>query len=112
MIVYHPTLVTELSKVGLPVYYDNFITARETPCITYYEITNFDTVVGETLGYSEIAFQIKVWAESVAEMNKYAAEVDKIMRPLGFKRGYSTEMYEESIGAKILRYTARAVEKY
>lgn len=48
-------------KVIAPVEYELFVTDKTPiPCITYYENGNDDNLVGDTLGYSNIRYMIKV----------------------------------------------------
>ena len=60
MIDYGPTLVATLSTI-LPTYYEMTLTrGTKTPCISYMETNNYTTEKGDTLGYSRLAYQIKV----------------------------------------------------
>ena len=62
MIDYHKTLVGALKAI-LPAHYEMTITAKTpTPCITYLELSNTMAETGTTLGYSHVAYQIKVWS--------------------------------------------------
>ena len=60
MIDYHYELVNALKTI-LPTHYEMTLTSKTTtPCISYMEINNYVSINGETLGYSRIAYQIKV----------------------------------------------------
>lgn len=114
MIDFHSTLVSALSNI-LPTYYEMQLHSEtETPCISYMELNNYDDATGDTVGYSRITYQIKVWADKVADLQRYTMEIDKVIRPLGFKRLSSGELYDNnsSMMQKILTYEALAIEKY
>lgn len=86
----------------------------KTPCISYMEINNYDDATGDTVGYSRINYQIKVWATDIALIQKYAVEIDKVLRPLGWKRISSGELYDNnsSMIQKIMTYEGLALENY
>ena len=116
MIDYHTKLKNALNKV-LPTHYEMTLTSKtKTPCISYMELNNYVVTGadGNTLGYSRISYQVKVWATKIADIQKYALEVDKALRPLGFRRVAAGELYDNnsSMIQKILTYEALALEDY
>ena len=114
MIDYHSTLVSALKTI-LPTHYEMVLhSGLDTPCISYMEMNNYDDATGDTLGYSRLSYQIKVWANDIATIQKYALEIDKTLRPLGFKRISSNELYDtqSTMIQKILGYQALAQEEY
>lgn len=114
MIDYHKDLVGALNKV-LPTHYEMTLTSKtKTPCISYMETNNYSAPGGETVGYSRITYQVKVWATNIELIQKYAKEVDAVLRPLGFTRIASGELYdnESSMIQKIMTYEALAYENY
>ena len=114
MIDFHSELVSALNTV-LPTHYELALTKdTQTPCISYQERNNYDTETGDTLGYSRIIYTVKVWANSLALIQKYAQEIDKALRPLGFKRTSSGELYDNqsTMIQKIMTYEALASENY
>lgn len=116
MINYHERLVAALEKV-LPTYYEMQLTSgTKTPCISYMELSNNSAteVVGATVGYSRISYQVKVWATDIALIQKYALEVDNALRPLGWKRAASGEMYDpnSSMIQKVMTFEALALEEF
>ena len=86
----------------------------ETPCISYMEINNYVAEYGSNLSYSRITYQIKVWSNDIAEIQEYALKIDEVLRPLGFKRISSGELYDNqsTMIQKILTYEALASETY
>ena len=115
MINYHTELVASLKTIGIPVQYEMTLTSKTaTPCISYMEINNYSSATGDTLGYSVITYQVKVWANSIEEIQRYSLEVDKALRPLGFKRTSSGELYDNqsTLIQKILSYEALASEEF
>jgi hypothetical protein len=114
MIDYHAKLVSALNTV-LPTCYEMALTSKtQTPCISYMEINNYSTSTGDTLGYSRITYQVKVWADNIGVIQNYALEIDKVLRPLGFMRISSGELYDNnsSMIQKIMTYEALALEDY
>jgi hypothetical protein len=114
MIDYHKELVAALSSV-LPTHYEMTLTSKTaTPCISYMELNNYASAQGDTLGYSAIAYQIKVWATDIATIQKYALELDNVLRPLGFTRVASAELYDNnsSMIQKVMNYEALALEEF
>lgn len=114
MINYHSDLVSALNKV-LPTHYEMALTSKtNTPCISYMELNNYVDTSGNTLGYSRIVYQVKVWANDIGTIQKYALEIDKTLRPLGWVRISSGELYDNqsTMIQKILTYEALASEVY
>ncbi len=114
MIDYHTSLVSSLSTI-LPTHYEMVITSNTpTPCITYLELNNYDTDTGDTLGYSRVQYRVKVWGNNIGVLQQYAQAIDSVLRPLGFKRISSGELYDinSTMIQKILSYEALAIEEY
>lgn len=114
MIDFHKELVSALSKV-LPTHYELALTSgTKTPCISYQERNNYDTDTGDTLGYSRITYTVKVWGNEIEALQRYAKEIDKVLRPIGFKRTSSQELHDmqSTMLQKILTYEALASENY
>lgn len=114
MINYHKELVAALETV-LPTHYELVLhSGLATPCISYQESNNYDTETGDTLGYSRVSYTVKVWGNNIAEIQKYVLEIDKVLRPIGFKRTSSGELPDKnsSMIQKILTYEALALENY
>lgn len=114
MIDYDTLLVAALKKV-LPTYYELVLTSKtKTPCISYQENNNYDDLTGNTIGYSRISYTVKVWSTEIAELKKYAQQIDVVLRPLGFKRISSGELADRNstMIQKILTYEALALEHY
>lgn len=114
MIDYHQELVSALTQV-LPTHYEMALTSKTaTPCISYMETNNYTSDIGDTVGYSYITYQVKVWANNIAVIQQYAVEIDKALRPLGFKRVSSGELYDNNstMIQKILTYEALASENF
>ena len=114
MINYHSNLVTALKTV-LPTHYEMILhSGLKTPCISYMEINNYVDSNGDTLGYSRITYQVKVWSDKIDDLQKYALEIDTVLRPLGWKRISSGELYDNqsTMMQKIMTYEALAYETY
>lgn len=114
MIDYHADLVKALEKV-LPTHYEMTLTAdTETPCISYMELNNSSSTLGETMEYSNISYQVKVWDIDIAEIQKYALMVDDVLRPLGFRRTASVELYDRNSAMiqKVMTYEGLGKEDF
>jgi hypothetical protein len=114
MVDYCKELVSALETV-LPTHYELALTSKtKTPCISYQERNNYVSTNGDTRGYSVISFTVKVWANNIADIMKYAAEVDSVLRSIGFKRVSSNELYDinSTMIQKILTYEALALEEF
>jgi len=113
MIDYHTSLVSSLKKV-LPTYHEMILTEdSETPCISYMESNNYVAESGDTLEYSNLSYIIKVWANDIKTIQEYALKIDLVLRPLGWKRVSSGELYDKnsSMIQKIMTYQALGYEK-
>ena len=114
MIDYNKEMVSALNTV-LPTHYELALTSKtETPCISYQERNNYVSANGDTLGYSNISFTIKIWGKNIADIMNYAIEVDNVLRPIGFKRTSSNELYDRNSAMiqKIMTYEALCLEDY
>lgn len=114
MINYHAELVSALNNI-LPTHYELTLhRGLSTPCISYMEISNIDAEVGDTLGYSRIQYQIKVWSNRIDEIQRYALEIDAVVRPLGFTRVSCNELHdrESTMIQKIMTYEAKGLEEF
>lgn len=114
MVDYNKELVSALETV-LPTHYELALTSKtETPCISYQERNNYVSVNGNTRGYSMVSFTVKVWANNVADIMKYSVEVDDVLRPIGFKRTSSNELYDinSTMIQKIMTYEALFLEDF
>lgn len=114
MIDYHKDIVNALNTI-LPTHYEmNLHSGLAVPCISYMEINNYVSTYADKLGYSRISYQIKVWANDIADIQKYAGMIDNVMRPLGWVRISSGELYDNqsTMIQKILTYEALALEVY
>lgn len=115
MIDYHAKLISTLETIGIPVHYEMVLhSGLKTPCISYMELSNVAAQEGDTLGYSRLQYQIKVWGTNVADLQKYALQIDEVLRPLGFKRVGCNEMYDNNSAMiqKIMSYECLALEDF
>lgn len=86
MFNYYGEMIKALNSV-LPTHYEMTLTANtKTPCISYMETNNYVSTNGDTLGYSVLQYQVKVWGNDIVALHNYAMEIDAVLRPLGFKR--------------------------
>lgn len=114
MINYHSNLVNALSNI-LPTHYEMALTEKTaTPCISYMEMNNYVAEYGTNITYSRITYQVKVWGNSLEDLQGYAKQIDETLRSLGFKRISSGELYDNqsTMIQKILTYEALALETH
>jgi hypothetical protein len=78
------------------------------------ETNNYVSTNGDTLGYSVVVYQVKVWGHSIGDLQKYAMEIDEVLRPIGFTRTSTNELYdrESTMIQKIMSYEAMALEEF
>ena len=113
MIDTQPIIVQALSNIGLKVYFEHFINSETPlPCITYIQYDNSADKQGDTLGYSNIIYHIKVWANNKTQLSQYSAKVDEIMREQGFTRTNTNELWLDNIGQLQLKYRCLAKENF
>ena len=114
MIDYHSTLVSALKQI-LPTHYEMTLhSGIETPCISYMELSNAAEEEGDTLGYSRLQYQIKLWGNEIATLQRYAQQIDAALRPLGWKRVNSVELYDPNSAMiqKVMTYEATGFENF
>ena len=117
MIDYGKEVVSALKTI-LPTKHELALTSNKDkvpiPCISWQERNNAAEETGDTLGYSRISFTIKVWGHEIELLNKYSIEIDNVLRPLGFKRLSTNELYDRqsTMKQKILNYEALALENF
>lgn len=115
MIDYHSQLVSALKTIGIDVHYEMVLhSGLKIPCISYMELSNIATEEGDSLGYSRLQYQIKVWTNNISDLQKYALAIDAVLRPLGWKRISSGELYDNNSAMiqKIMTYEALASETF
>ena len=115
MINYHQDLVSALKTVTPNVVYEMALTSKtKTPCISYMELNNYVVADGDVQGYSMLTYQIKVWSTDIAVLQDYALKIDNVLRPLGWTRISSGELYDNqsSMIQKIMTYEALGFEVF
>lgn len=111
----YPEVVNALKTIGLPVHYELVLhSGLDTPCISYMLINNAANVAGDTLGYSNLAFQIKTWGHDLTKLVEYLQEVDIVLRPLGWKRTNYNELGDpnSTMIQCIATYEAMCLEQF
>ena len=108
-------IISALETIGIPVYYEMILSSNcEVPCISYIELSNVATYNGDSLGYSRIQYQIKVWGTRITDLNKYALQIDEVLRPLDLKRVGCNELYDNNstMIQKIMTYETFGFERF
>ena len=114
MIDYDAQLVTALKNI-LPTYHElMLVSGTKTPCISYQEQNNYTDTNGDTIGYSTISYQIKIWGTDLAVIKHYLLQVDEVLRKLGFTRIITGELHDRNSAMiqKIMLYEATAYEEF
>lgn len=114
MVDFIPVVVNTLKTI-LPTYHELTLTSGiRTPCISYSQRNDYAVATGDTLGYSRLQFQIKVWSDKVSELMTYSLQIDEKMRLLGFNRISAGELWDRNsaMKQKILVYEALANEQF
>lgn len=114
MVDYHTEFVNALKEV-LPTHYELILTSgTKVPCISYMEINNYETNKGDTVGYSRLAYQVKIWGHELAELQKYATQLDKVLHSLGWHRTSSGNLGDpnSTMIQRIMTYEALFREEY
>lgn len=113
MVDLHPEIVSALSEI-LPTHYEMTLSSQKTPCISYMILNDSVHAQGDTIGYSDISYQIKVWGRDISDLQKYASEIDAKLRPMGWKRVSTTELHDpnSSMIQKIMTFEALAFEEF
>lgn len=108
-----PSVRSALLELEIPVVVEAFLTKDTTyPCITYNIENDVQDATGDTLGYSNIYYTIKVWGNRVAEVDSIAIDADGIMRSLGFRRTGTTSVSVDNLYNRTLRYRALGLELF
>lgn len=114
MVNFHKDIVNTLKTI-LPTYYEMILhSGIKTPCISYMQLDNPTTAKGDTLEYSSIQYQIKVWGDRLEDLQTYAQKIDNALRPLGWQRLSCRELYdkESTMIQKIIVFEANALETF
>lgn len=112
MIDLNKEVVSALKPI-LPTYYEFFADGTvEKPCITYAGYGNYDKAWGDTLGWSDVQYMVKIWTDKVIDMQSYSEQVDTAMRGLGFHRISSQELSVDNQLCKMLVYGGLGYETY
>jgi len=100
-------LVTLLkAATSMEVYYELLYKQGTVPSVTYIEVDNTDLLNGDTIDYSTIRYEIKVWSRSMSELVTKVAAIDAAMKNAGWSRYLAAETNHEMILVKVLRYVA------
>ena len=114
MVNFHTNIVSTLKTI-LPTHYELVLhRGLKTPCISYMQLDNHTKAKGDTLEYSSIQYQIKVWGNRIEDLQKYSQMIDNALRPLGWERKSSKELFdrESTMIQKIMVYECLALEEF
>lgn len=75
------------------------------------ESNNFADMEGNTIRFSYISFNIKIWCDDIGVIAEYGQQVDDLMYQLGFERTSYQELWLGHQCSAIYRYQILADEK-
>lgn len=105
-------LIETLSPI-LPTFYELFVDSNTPiPCITYLQSGDSIHVDGDTLCFSDISFNIKIWARTKQEIEQYKIKIDDALRPIGYRRVSYNEMSDKNLLCGILIYRGLGIEHF
>lgn len=111
MLDYNKSLVTALQSVHSNVVLDLFRDSKTTlPCISYLERDNYAKADGDTVRHSYVSYTINVWTKTMSDLETYSQGVDNKMKELGFKRTYSTILFDGTVLHRVMYFTAPVIE--
>lgn len=104
-----------LEETGVETVYELFIDKCEAiPLISYMEISNTDSAftrqTDKFVAFSKVAFQVKIFAKTISEVQSIFGNLDKILKREGYKRTSAMETTDEDLIVKILRYEIKCYE--
>lgn len=105
-------IVAALRTVQDNVKYELSVESPTLPLITYKIINDSVNVYGDTLGYSDLIIQVKVWTTKVSELDSLPTSIDETLRPLGLTRTYYTELSEGSVLIGVMQYSGLVKEDF
>ena len=104
-------VATLKAATGYEVFYEFFTQPVTLPCITYREIDNIDTLTGDTMEYSEIRHEIRIYTTTPSDMAVKSAAIDAALKAIGYRRIYAYEDNDANRLVKIIRYIATGYKR-
>lgn len=93
-------IVTALSTI-LTTYYEQIVNDKYTlPCITYMMSNNTSRTnakSGAQVKYSDVGYDIKLWAKSKSDINTYSSQIETKMNSLGYTLSGCRELLYGSV---------------
>lgn len=105
-------IVNALKKVQSNVKYELDVQSPTLPLISYKCIDDSVNKYGNTLGYSDVIYQVKVWTTKVSELAKLTQAIDKELRNIGLHRTYFSELKESEVIIGVLQYSGLIKEQF
>lgn len=95
------------TATGVTTYYELFYQPGELPAITYKEIDNASLYRGDTVNYSTLRFEVKIYARTLSEISTISYALDQAMMAEGWVSYFSTEANDgNNTIIKVIRYVA------
>lgn len=99
------------AATSLPVYFELMTQEREEAAITYRTIDNSDLLLGDTLEYSVLRFEIKIWSRHLSTNMTAFAAMDEALKAMGFTRYFAEDRTFNSQFITITRYVATGYKR-
>lgn len=101
------------NEAGLKVYHENFLDSdTDMPCISYFQINNNTDRYSTDIVIYNMAFRIKVWAKSESDLVKYSQMVDTLMHSIRFHLTNTSDLWQDNIGQRSMRYENLGYEEF
>lgn len=111
MLNYHTRFYNLLKEATrADVYYEVFTKKTATPCVSYMEVNNSVYASGDTMRFSNISFQVKVWSSTILEANAIASDISSHLEANGFRQVSSQDLYDGNEIMKVMRFNAIGYE--
>lgn len=92
------------------IIYDSFVEEEQTPCVSYLEIANISTADGNTVRYSRITFQVRIWDTAVGVVEDLAETIDDTLVSNGFSRVYATDLKDGDFIVRVIQFQGNGFE--
>ena len=105
-------IVAALEQVQDNVKYELDVQSPTLPLISYKCIDDSVNKYGDTLGYSDVIYQVKVWTTKMSELATLTQSIDDKLKAIGLHRTYFSELKEANVLIGVMQYTGLVKENF